>query len=226
MDQAWQVALLVLWGIVIVQGLFLVFLYRQVGINLLNRAAAIDRDGLPVGSEAPDVNAIGLDGSIVRLAQLRSGLQLVIFGSPTCRPCRGLLPIFVEFAREHTEIQCLFVSVGPWQDSLGFHRRHDFGKVVFLGDPEKRVLEHFEVRVTPFGHLIGGDGTVRAKGLVNNREHLALLARRAGLEHFDKGMEGGDGENKVRHVGRETDGIVGTKNRPQGTGRPVDGLEF
>jgi hypothetical protein len=87
------VALGVLAVAVVVLGLLVLALYRQVGVLTLRLgprvALELAEEGPGVGEPAPDLDGLG-----------RRGVELVAFFSPNCRLCRQLAPGVAALARE------------------------------------------------------------------------------------------------------------------------------
>ena len=98
MEGIWLVSFIALWIIVILEGVLIVLLYRQLGMLYLGSASGVSRDGLAVGSPAPDFQLPDADGQTRRLSDYRGRNVLLLFGSPHCDPCRRLLPNLEEFA--------------------------------------------------------------------------------------------------------------------------------
>lgn len=78
-------------------------------------------DGLPIGAMFPEFEHIDTDGKMVTLADIRSTQRpvLFLFVSPTCNPCKALVPEFEEWERELTgKIDLVFISNGKAEDNL------------------------------------------------------------------------------------------------------------
>jgi methylamine dehydrogenase accessory protein MauD len=198
MSGAWLVSYIVLWGLVLFQGLVIFVLLRQLGVMYLGTAQGVAHDGLPVGESAPGFTVRGLEGQDISLADFRGRSLLLVFGSPDCVPCRRLIPDLNVFARERAvEAHVLFLSRGNEEDSRGFANENDVQvPVAILSDDE--LAGKYRARVTPFAFLIDGEGVIRAKGLANNREHLEMLVRmakeQAGQPAGGPGRNGADAE--------------------------------
>ena len=65
-------------------------------------APAPEVTGLPVGSAAPEFELPSIDGDAISLASLLSGGRpaLLVFTSPRCAPCEGLMPKVAAWQRE------------------------------------------------------------------------------------------------------------------------------
>ena len=60
-----------------------------------------NRPGIAVGSPAPEIAGISLDGHPVSLSALRGHPVLVNFWGPSCVPCRDEFPLFREQLESH-----------------------------------------------------------------------------------------------------------------------------
>ncbi len=206
MSGVWLASYIVLWAVVLFQGLVIFILLRQLGVMYLGTARGVAHDGLPVGERAPDFNLPALEGRSISLADFRGLPLLLVFGSPDCSPCRRLIPDLNVFARDRVaEVRVLFLSRGAVEDSRRFVREHDV-QVPLAVFPDEGLADKYKARVTPFAFLIDGEGVIRAKGLANNREHLDMLMR-TGKEQMTRSADGsrrnGASEERSRMPGRE-----------------------
>ena len=179
MSGPWLASYIVLWGVVLFQGVAIFVLLRQLGIMYLGTAQGVARDGLAPGSKAPDFIVEGIDGRPLSLAGYRGRSLLLVFGSPTCGPCRALIPDLHQFAAERAaEIDVLFLSHGTTDDARRLAQELEI-HVPVASHPDESLAEKYKARVTPFAFLIDGEGVVRAKGLANNHAHLEMLVQMA-----------------------------------------------
>lgn len=179
MSGIWLASYIALWAVVLFQGFVIFVLLRQLGVIYLGTAQGVANDGLDIGKAAPDFALRTLAGEPVSLASFRGNPLLLIFGSPTCAPCRGLIPDLNAFARDRAnELRVLFLSRSDDESARRFADEQHI-EVPVAAHPDEDLPNMYEARVTPFGFVVGEDGTIRAKGLTNNREHLELLLRTA-----------------------------------------------
>lgn len=177
MSGPWLVSYVVLWALVLFQGLVIFVLLRQLGVIYLGTAQGVARDGLALGERAPGFTLPDLAGRLLSLADFRGLPLLLIFGSPTCVPCRSLIPDLNAFARQRQrELRVLFLSQGDLEEARRFASELDV-QVPVAVHPDYDLPDKYKARVTPFAFLIDGEGVIRAKGLANNREHLEMLLR-------------------------------------------------
>lgn len=182
MSGVWLISYIVLWGIVLFQGLVIFVLMRQLGIIYLGTAQGVGRDGIAAGQRAPDFTLPDLAGGLRSLADFRGRSLLLVFGSTSCTPCRGLVPDLNAFARTHAaDLDALFAIRGTPSETQRFV--DDLGLQVPVGIyNDEELHEKYKARVTPFAFVIDGEGIVRSKGLANNRAHLDMLLKAANEE--------------------------------------------
>lgn len=186
MSGVWLASYIALWAIVLFQGVVIFVLLRQLGVIYLGTAQGVANDGLDVGHAAPDFSLTKLDGSSVSLSSFQAKPLILIFGSPTCAPCRGLIPDLNAFARDRAnELGVLFLSRGDEESARRLADELSI-EVPVASHPDEKLPDAYEARVTPFGFLVDEQGVIRAKGLANNREHLELLLRAGALDEGDQ----------------------------------------
>ena len=199
MSGVWLISYLVLWAVVLFQGAVIFILLRQLGVIYLGTAHGVSGDGLDVGTRAPDFALSNLAGEPVSLATFDSLPLLVVFGSPSCGPCKGLIPDLNAFWNERRdELHVLFLSHGEADATASFAREHGI-QVPVASSPDGGMANAYKARVTPFAFFIDAEGVIQAKGLANNREHLEMLVR-SGTETHAKsaGRNGATADEPVR----------------------------
>jgi methylamine dehydrogenase accessory protein MauD len=183
MTEALVVSNLVLWVLVVALAVVVVALTRQIGV-LHERIApvgalAVER-GPKVGEPVPLLSLPSLAGEDVSLgaggdAPART---LLFFLSPTCPVCKTLLPTLQRIAREEGEaLRVLYASDGSSERE---RREHETFARAHAIEPSDYLLSedlglHFAVSKLPHAVLWDEGGIVRAKGMVNTREHLESL---------------------------------------------------
>ena len=174
-----------LWLLVVVLAGVVAALARQVGV-LHERLAplgalAIARGPVP-GEAAPVLLARALSGAQIRIggADAAGRSTLLFFASPTCPICKTLLPT-VRRVAGHERAQLVYASDGEPAEHASFASEQEL-------DPGRYVVSRelglrYEVAKLPYAVLIDAAGIVRAKGIVNTREHVESLfeAERLGV---------------------------------------------
>lgn len=184
-----------LWILVCVLSLVVFALTRQIGL-LHERVApvgalAIAR-GPEVGEFAPEIRVENLDGQSIRIGgpDDRGRKTLLFFLSPTCPVCANLLPTLRRMVRSQADgTRLLFASDGPRAEQEAFCKEKGIANSDYLLSRELGLS--FEVSKLPYAVLIDGSGTIRAKGLVNTREHVESLfeAERLGVASLQEYLE-------------------------------------
>jgi len=169
-----------LWAIVIILSFLVFALARQVGIlheRVAPAGALLPTSGPKVGEMTEAMNLNDLDGKKITIGGVDSSdlATLIMFISPTCPVCKSLVPIAQSLAsHESHQMRLIFASDGD------NHNQH----LAYVSDLNIKRLPYiisqplglrYEVSKLPFAVLIGGDGTLKSKGLVNSREHLESL---------------------------------------------------
>jgi len=193
--EALLVSNLLLWALVCILSLVVVALTRQVGL-LHERVApvgalAIER-GPRVGERAPELSVESLDGRTVQLGGVDPDgrKRLLFFLSPSCPVCATLLPTLrrmIDSAEEETRL--LFASDGPRAEHEAFCKDKSIAPSDYILSRELGLA--YEVSKLPFAVLIDASGTIRAKGLVNTREHVESLfeAERLGVASLQEYLD-------------------------------------
>lgn len=95
---AWEIALLVLWVLVVGLSLLTIALLRHVGMLEMRlqelsrqRVSRVERTGLPSGSRVPALTLLDERGSEVTFVPHPNRRTLVALSQPGCSPCDQLL---------------------------------------------------------------------------------------------------------------------------------------
>ena len=122
---------------------------------------------------------VAFDDSRIALGDGTSS-TLLLFVSPSCPVCKTLLPIVNSVARYEARNHPLQVILASDGDSYEDRRQHlelisthNLAKNRYV--ISQRLGLAFVVEKLPFATLIDKAGVIRAKGLVNSREHLESL---------------------------------------------------
>jgi len=184
---ALEVSNIVLWIVVIALLVVVFALTRQLGV-LHERIAPVGAlmlgKGLLVGERAPMTDVADLDGHTMRLGAPRMDDRstLILFVSPTCPVCKSLLPA-VKASRKDEKgwLDIVLASDGDLSEHREFVRSHGLGPVPYVLSSTLGMT--YQVSRLPFAVLLDAAGFVRARGLVNSREHLESLfeAQRLGV---------------------------------------------
>lgn len=187
-----ELAITLLWFLTLAQGVFLVVLYRQVGLHLLARGEAIvARDGPKIGQRIPSALVSEIERRSLLLASdgERSTL-VIIFAREKCSVCLALWPELRRFMGSSLSADvALRVVFSAAPETTRLYRAEHALDYPFVSDPEEHIFDACRVRISPFAVVTDSSFTVRRKGLVNNREHLRALTGRQTSHSFDRSRE-------------------------------------
>lgn len=186
------ISVIVLW--IVVLGLLAVVLAltRQLGV-LHERIAPVGalmlNRGLTVGEQAPAMDIADLEGRTIRLGSPRvdGKSTLVLFVSPTCPVCKSLLPIVKSSGKQERDwLDIILASDGAADEHREYVRANGLGGVPYVLSAPLGMT--YQVSRLPFAALLDEAGILRARGLVNSREHLESLfeAKRLGVSSLQE----------------------------------------
>ena len=181
MIQALIVSNALLWVGVIALLAVVLALLRQIGVlqeRVLTVGALVGAETPRPGEAAPPLDVVDWAGNPLTLGRTA---MLLFFVSPTCPVCKTLLPVARSVSGVH-DTPLLFASDGPRAEHESFVREHRLGTAEerYVLSTELGLL--YQIARLPYAILIDGAGVVRARGLVNSREHLESLFHAQELE--------------------------------------------
>ena len=166
-----------LWVLMLAVIVALWALARQVGIlyeRVAPMGALVTDAGPKMGEAAPRFDLTSLQGSIVSIGGERPKSQLVYFLSPTCPVCKKLLPVLKSSARAEAEwLDVVLASDGEATQHLAFYSNAKLQQFPYVLSADLGMM--YRVSRLPYAILIDEHGVIRAKGLINTREHLESL---------------------------------------------------
>ena len=192
---ALAVSNLVLWVLVLGLSLVVLALARQLGV-LHERIAPVGAlmlaKGLKVGELVPVVDATDLEQRPLSLGAPRSDERdtLIVFVSPTCPVCKALLPVLKTSRKsEHGELEIVLASDGDLADQRAFVKAQGLDAFPYVVSAPLGMT--YQVNRLPYAVLIDAQGVLRARGLINSREHLESLfeAKRLGVASLQDYLE-------------------------------------
>ena len=163
------------WIVILGLGLAVLALARQVGVlhmRLAPAGALLSGKGPVVGEAAPVLDAVTLDGAPLVIGKPKDRSQLLLFVSPHCPLCKDLIPIARNFARTE-KLDIVFVGDDEAAEQRAMIARLGMEELPFVNS--SIVGRAFHVDRLPHAALIGADGTLISKALVNSREHLESM---------------------------------------------------
>jgi methylamine dehydrogenase accessory protein MauD len=214
MSEALIISQVLLWVLVLAMAGMLLALLRQVGV-LHERVApmgalTIDR-GPKEGENAPVFDLKDLRQRPVKIggANETGKSKLVFFLSPTCPVCKKLLPIVKSIAqKESRRLDVILASDGETAEHERFVRAQRLEAFPYVLSADLGMT--YRIGKLPYAVLIDEAGVIRAKGLINTREHLESLIEAmemgvASIQEYLKGTQKADDQELLSASGGEKD---------------------
>ena len=185
MNEAMVISNIFLWLVVLALVVVVLAMSRQIGI-LYERVAPMGAlmmdQGPKVGEAAPKFDLAAIGGGRVQVGGTAGRSQLLFFLSPTCPVCKKLLPILKSIqGAEQGWLDVALASDGELPAHLEFYKKAELQSFPYALSSELGMT--YRIAKLPYAVLIGEDGLIRGKGLVNSREQLESLftAKEAGV---------------------------------------------
>jgi methylamine dehydrogenase accessory protein MauD len=187
MTQALVVSNVLLWILVVGLAIVVLALLRQIGIlheRVAPAGALLGREGPRPGERAAPLELEDLSGHRIAIGGREpSGADtLLLFVSPSCPVCKALLAAARSLRdAEDGALRLVLASDGPRAEHAAFASAQGLERESYVLSTELGLL--YQVGRLPHAVLLDAEGVVRARGLVNSREHLESLceARRRGV---------------------------------------------
>ncbi|MCC6076744.1 methylamine dehydrogenase accessory protein MauD [Pseudomonas sp. GCM10022188] len=175
--EALIVSNVLLWGLLVALAFVVMGLVRQIGVlhgRLAPAGALMVDKGVAVNDPAPKVTAADRKGRPVNFGYPGEKSQLLFFLSPTCPICKSLLPAIKSIAKQQSDrIEVVYVSDGDMEAQQALIAEYELESATYVVGPEVGMT--YQIGKLPYAALIDKAGVLRAKGLVNSREHLDSL---------------------------------------------------
>jgi methylamine dehydrogenase accessory protein MauD len=179
MVEALIVSNIALWIMVVVLAVVVVVLVRQIGVlheRVAPAGALVTGSDPKIGDRAPKFSVEDWAGALQEIGGASSDGKstLLFFLSPTCPVCKTLLPVLDSVRRaERSWLRIVLASDGSREEHEAFVRAHGLETYPYVRSTE--LVLAYRVGKLPYATLVDADGVIRAKGLVNTREHVESL---------------------------------------------------
>jgi len=195
MIEALVISQIALWVLLLIMAGLQLALLRQVGVihERIAPMGALTLDkGPKEGEMSPVFDLVGLDQRRIRIGgeNPRGKSSLIFFLSPSCPVCKKMLPILKSAARaESSRLEILLASDGEPPEHERFVAAQTLGEFPYILSQELGMT--YRVGKLPYAVLIDETGVIRAKGLINTREHLESLiqAKEMGIASIQKFLQ-------------------------------------
>ncbi|HJX20961.1 MAG TPA: methylamine dehydrogenase accessory protein MauD [Steroidobacteraceae bacterium] len=185
-----------LWILVLVLSAVVLALVRQLGVlheRIAPAGALMLNRGLAVGEPAPVLVVNDLEGRAHQVGAARADGRstLLLFVSPTCPVCKSLLPAVKSSRKdERAWMDVILASDGDTLEQRQFVRSQGLVGIPYVVSAALGLA--YQVGRLPFAALLDEQGILRARGLVNSREHLESLfeAKRLGVASLQEYFSG------------------------------------
>ncbi|MEN3372270.1 methylamine dehydrogenase accessory protein MauD [Dechloromonas sp. ZS-1] len=185
MQDALFISSAMLWLVVLALVVVVLALARQIGIlyeRIAPMGALMMDQGPKVGELAPRFELDSLNGRRMVVGGARGRSQLLFFLSPTCPVCKKLLPVLKSIQRDEAAwLDVSLASDGELPTHSEFYQKAALQSFDYALSTDLGMT--YRIAKLPYAVLIGEDGLIRGKGLVNSREQLESLfaAKEAGV---------------------------------------------
>ncbi|PGO33301.1 thiol:disulfide interchange protein [Bacillus cereus] len=145
----------------------------------------IARNGIEIGKSAPDFELTKLDGTKVKLSDLKGKKVILNFWATWCGPCQQEMPDMEAFYKKHKEnVEILAINYTPSEKGGGEEKVSNFAKekgITFpvLLDKNIDVTTAYKVITIPTSYFIDTKGVIQDKfiGPMTQKEMEKRIAK-------------------------------------------------
>lgn len=172
------VSQVVLWLVVVVLAIVVLALVRQIGVlqaRIAPVGALVPQELPKVGDPGPVFVLSDFAGQQVQIGGVREDgrATLVVWVAPTCPACKTLLPVLEAVRRsEASWLSIVLASDGAPSEHEAMRQLVGY-QLPYVLSSELGLA--YRVPKVPYAVLLDPSGIVRAKGIVNTREHVESL---------------------------------------------------
>lgn len=170
MQIAFVISSVLLWVVVLFNLLLTLALIKRVNAQPRNQAPEepeVPGDALPKGTEAPDFSAQTLAGETVTRDSYKGQPTMFFFVTPTCKPCRELLPILKQLAPQakRAGVNLILVSGDMHAPTQQMIDKEQIDLPVLLAPRHENTLWlNYKISGTPSFYFVDAQSIVRASG--------------------------------------------------------------
>ena len=169
---------LVLWIIVLILGVMVFALVRQIGVlyeRVAPAGALMVNQTLRPGDIAPELNLLTIEDKKIHVGGAQEARSMLLFFlAPDCPVCKTLLPVLFSAQKEESEwLDIVLASDGPVDQHRKFIAQHKLTRFDYV--LSEILGRSYGVGKLPYSVLIDEQGKVVTMGIINSREHLESL---------------------------------------------------
>ena len=186
---------LVLWVIVLVLGVVVFALVRQIGVlyeRVAPAGALMVNQTLRPGDIAPELDLLTIEDKKIHVGGAREAARntLLFFLAPDCPVCKTLLPVLFSAQKEESEwLDIVLASDGAVEQHRKFIAEYKLSRFDYV--LSEILGRSYGVGKLPYSVLIDEQGKVVTMGIINSREHLESLfeAKERGVASIQEYVE-------------------------------------
>jgi methylamine dehydrogenase accessory protein MauD len=177
MSVFWLVAHLLLWGTALGVAFLLVGVFRSLAVRTWRleqlELALSSRLGLPPGSRGPAFTLPSVQGARVALKSFAGRRVLLVFTQISGHPWQQVV-LELNRLQRGGSVQVLLIETGGPEAAKQLAAE---GRAAFpvLVQETRNLARRYHVHALPFAFLVDEQGTIRARGVATNRQHLDFL---------------------------------------------------
>ncbi len=148
------------------------------GGQVERETAGSPHDGLPIGAILPDFEIRDVDGNFSKTSSLTDGQlpALLFFVSPTCSPCKALVPKFEEWASELSgEVKVVLMSSGTLAENVEKFGE-EMSRALFVGK-DRDFADAVNAKWTPSALFVDANGKVASHIAAGDTEMIELVEK-------------------------------------------------
>lgn len=187
MSNAQLIAFVLLWVVILIEGILLLLLYRHVGLIYGQKIQNLT--GLTQGVQAPIFQATNGYGESFTFNEILSGgLTFLIFGSFHCSSCRDLLTDreVQNFLQSHETSGYFIINIDEAKnDELMSHKITSKNSLEVIS-VSAETFRSYAVPVTPFAYVLSQDNRILAGSVVGNGMKDIMALYKQSLDKYDQ----------------------------------------
>jgi hypothetical protein len=170
------------WTLLFALGFLIIVMYRQVGYLQQLKDVGSEREGLPVGENAPAFDYTPVNGISRAPARFepRGRWSLLVFADPTCFSCQGTLVALGRMVPKLEQTVRVLVATTAEPAQLASAEAFQTEAVAISRVRSDVPSRLYSTRVTPFGYLIDPEGKIRAKEVAADDASIRKMLRKVG----------------------------------------------